>query len=240
LPRGPTDDIPAFELKFLVTPGQALAIEERARRLLVLDPHADPALGGAYETTTLYLDTSDRSILHRLAPARRRKHRLRRYGAAEAIFLERKTRWNDRVRKRRTAILQEELLLLPGPLSQPTWAAHWFQRQTQARRLEPTCLLTYERLAYVGLHAGQPMRLTFDRNLRGELARGWSVPPVEATEALLPDRVICELKFRLTLPPLFRDIVQEFQLMPGAVSKYRIFMQRSVASCLAHGAPGDA
>src|SRR5262245_16404917 len=43
---------PAFELKFLLTESQARQIEDWARQRLALDPHGDPALGGAYQTTS--------------------------------------------------------------------------------------------------------------------------------------------------------------------------------------------
>ncbi len=39
---------PAYELKFLLDEERGRAVEAWARRRLALDPHGDPALGGAY------------------------------------------------------------------------------------------------------------------------------------------------------------------------------------------------
>ena len=53
---------PAFELKFLLEEALARTIEECVRDRLPLDAHGDPALGGAYRTTSLYLDTAARDV----------------------------------------------------------------------------------------------------------------------------------------------------------------------------------
>jgi hypothetical protein len=219
------DGPPAFELKFLLTEDQARAIEARAARRLTLDPHADPALGNAYQTTSVYTDTPHFEVLSRAGTLGRRKYRVRRYGAGEPVFLERKTKSGDRVRKRRSAVPAVELAALTTPESAPDWAGNWFHRQLVARHLRPVCRVTYERVAYMGTGEGGPVRLTFDRRIRGVLAEGWAVEPVGPTPALLDGRVICEFKFRLALPALFKGLIEDLGLTPSTVSKYRLFMQ---------------
>src|SRR5207237_2641500 len=80
-----TDGPPAYEMKFLLTEELAHAVEARLGRRLVLDPHADPALGGAYLTTSVYTDTPGFEALAGAGALGRRKYRVRRYGAGEPV-----------------------------------------------------------------------------------------------------------------------------------------------------------
>ena len=61
--------MPAFEVKFLLTKAEALEVERRLRGRLAPDPHADPALGGAYRVTSVYFDTANLAGNHRLVRA---------------------------------------------------------------------------------------------------------------------------------------------------------------------------
>ena len=45
-----------------------------------------------------------------------------------------------------------------------------------------------------------------------------------ASQPVLEDRVILELKFRVGMPAVFKALVEEFGLRPAAVSKYRLSM----------------
>src|SRR5947208_6777877 len=76
----------AFELKFLLPADRAAAVEEWARRWLTPDPHGQ---AGTYRVLSLYCDTPGLDVYHRAPGYRRRKYRLRRYGLAEVIHLER-------------------------------------------------------------------------------------------------------------------------------------------------------
>src|SRR5262245_58191826 len=78
---------PAFELKFHVSNTDAATIEQWARQILAPDVHG---LDGRYSIRTLYCDTPALDVYHRSPGYRRSKFRLRRYGASEAVFLERK------------------------------------------------------------------------------------------------------------------------------------------------------
>ena len=119
----PVDGVPAFELKFLLDPARAECVTAWARRHLSPDPHADPALGGAYRVHSLYLDTAGLDIYHRGDSYRRRKYRLRRYGAEPWLYLERKSRWGDRVAKRRTRVDEGEVGRLLVELHDVSWPA---------------------------------------------------------------------------------------------------------------------
>ena len=215
----------AYELKFLLTEAEAQAVEELARAQLVSDPHGDPARGGAYSTTSLYCDTAQLDVFHRRPSYKRRKHRLRRYEHDAQIFLERKTKAGDRVRKQRTPVPDAELALLAHPMSLTDWPGHWFHRHLIRRQLRPVCRIGYERVALIGAAPEGPMRLTFDRELRGIMTPEWRVDPIgEDSATFLSDRVICEFKYRGFLPALFKRIVETLQLTPQPVSKYRSFL----------------
>ena len=75
-------ETPAFEVKFLLSSAEAREVERRLRGRLAPDPHADPALGGAYRVTSVYFDTPALDVYRRSDGYRRRKYRVRRYGDA--------------------------------------------------------------------------------------------------------------------------------------------------------------
>jgi hypothetical protein len=218
----PGGEGPAYELKFLLDEAQAQAVEAWALRRLALDPHGDPALGGAYRTTSLYCDTPELDVYHRSPSYRRRKFRVRRYGSAPKIFLERKSKWDDRVEKRRTPVPEEELALLAHPMALVSWTGYWFLRRLRLRRLFPACRIVYQRTAYVGMCAEGPLRLTLDRRAHGILTGDWSLAPFQGGLPLLTGQVILELKFRSALPVPFKELVRNLRLCPSTVSKYRL------------------
>jgi hypothetical protein len=209
----------AYELKFHLSEEQASQAEAWARRRLTPDPHGDE---GRYLTTSLYCDTAALDVFHRTPGFKRAKYRLRRYGDSPAVFLERKRRKGDVVRKRRDVVGPSELPLLSAPDVSLDWPGLWFYRQVQFRGLRPSCRLAYDRTAFMGTSTMGTVRLTLDRDVRGVPASDWAVAPVEGGKALLPGGVILELKFRAALPPLFVELLSE--LPPGGpgVSKYRL------------------
>lgn len=216
---GPT----AYELKYLLTEKQAHDVQARIAKHLSLDPFADPALGNAYLTTSVYTDTPAFDVLRRTKLLGARKYRVRRYGHTGPIFAERKTKRGDEVRKRRSPVPDGHL----APLSEASpcegWPGEWFRRQVMARQLRPVCRVSYERVAFMGPSEVGIIRVTLDRNLRGAEANGWNPTPVDGT-LLLPGQVICEFKFRVAMPTMFKVIVANLGLAPATVSKYRTFM----------------
>jgi hypothetical protein len=200
---------------------QAAFVESWAELRLTPDPHGDPALGGAYRIHSLYLDTPSLDVFWRSAGFRRRKYRIRRYGDESLIYLERKTRQGDRVRKRRCSIPDTELHRLTLPDLDPQWPAGWFHRRITGRRLGPSLSVSYLRVAHILPHEHDPARLTLDRDLVCVRTDDWGVKPASQGRPLAPDRVVLELKYRGTLPLLFRELLQEMGLVPGSMSKYR-------------------
>jgi hypothetical protein len=204
-----------------VDEGVAVEAEAWALPRLAPDPHGDLVLGGAYRTTTLYLDTPALDVFHQRPSFRRSKHRLRRYAAEPRVYLERKTKDGDRVRKQRSSVPDEEVLLLSAPLSVTAWPGHWFHRRLLDRGLRPSALVVYQRRAFLGGGPGGSFRLTIDRRLRGSLSADWAVPPEDGGLTLFPGRAVLELKFRTALPAAFKELVGALRLNPCPVSKYR-------------------
>ena len=212
-------NLPAMEMKFLLSEAQAREVEDYLRPSLSLDPHADPQSG--YSLTTLYVDTPQMDVYHRRGRFRLFKFRVRRYGAAQQIYLERKSKRGMEVRKRRTQVPLEEVALLAGGSSPRGWSGTWFHAQLRRSEFQPVCLLSYDRSAYFGQASEGPIRLTFDRNICGHRTGDWLFPQSRPAQSLLGDQVVCEMKFRGALPDLFKRAVCEFRLTPVGVSKYR-------------------
>lgn len=219
-----SSDQQAYELKFLVSEPVASEIQQWAQLNLQPDAFADPANNFSYQTTSLYLDTPAWDVLHRSPGFRRRKYRVRRYGDSESIFLERKSRRGDRVRKRRSSALTGDLARLADDAADDDWSGAWFQHWVDRRGLRPACRLTYRRTAFVGWGPTGTIRLTLDRQIRGALSSDWNLDPVADGVELLAGQVVCEFKFRQTLPLPLKRLQSELRLTTASVSKYRRFL----------------
>lgn len=213
---------PAHEVKFVLTESEAQRVEATLRSLLIPDPHAACDADGSYSTTTLYCDTPDFDLFHRRGKLARRKFRLRRYGHDDVIFLERKTKQGTRVRKRRSPIAIDELQRLNQSPTEFAWDGDWFHRRLAVQQLRPVLAVMYDRRAFVGHGDDGPLRLTFDRAIRGRPVTDWHIAPFDGGHHVLTDRVVCEFKFRGAMPAPFKAVVEAERLSPGAASKYRL------------------
>ncbi len=122
--------------------------------------------------------------------------------------------------KRRSRVPFGDLARLSDPAA-GEWAGWWLQRRIAARRLLPICQVSYSRTARgIDTPAG-PARLTIDEALSASpIDRiGFTAEP---GRAFLDGRRIVELKFRSTLPAIFKRLIEEMVLAPGTVSKYRL------------------
>ena len=219
---------PAFELKFELSRDDALRMKAWARRHLHPDPHGED---GCYRVTSVYCDTPDFDVFHRSAGYRASKLRLRRYGSTPLVFLERKTKRGDRVRKRRVEVAPGDLPRLADYVDGGTppagWSAGWFLAYALKKRVAPICRVGYHRTAFYGETGRQAVRLTIDEDLIGVPARGWEAHPLAEGLELLPGRALLELKFHDAIPELFRRLLPELPSRTARVSKYR----RCVGMC---------
>lgn len=214
----------ARELKFLVSPETAKRILAWARERLSPDAHGSGESGDEYRTTSVYFDTENLDVYHRRGSFRRSKYRVRHYTGTPTLFLERKLRTNAMVIKRRTAVGPEDLDRLRSNADDAQWGGYWFQRRLGVRQLRPTCQVSYRRIARVGVTAHGPVRLTCDREVCAQHVDAVAFLP-EGGTPVLSGHFILELKFRVELPGIFKQLVEEFALEPLPVSKYRLSLE---------------
>ncbi len=211
----------ATELKFRCTPEQALALEEYFRPIVTLDPHANQSESGRYQVSTLYTDTPEFSVFHREQDDKYFKFRIRRYGDSSEIFLEKKCKRSGRVSKYRINSTLTQMADLATADSESS-ASNWFKEEIHAGNFRPVCELNYLRRPFFAIMEEQPVRLTFDFNLRTRANSHWGFEDHHRVWLpLFEGQVICEMKFTGTLPAQMKSAIEKFQLLPGNCSKYR-------------------
>ncbi len=213
----------ATEVKFLVAPSLAARIREWARMHLGPDPNGSGPFGDEYLTTSVYFDTEQLDVLHRRGSFGRSKYRIRRYGADDLVFLERKLREPAVLAKRRTRTALTSLGRLEEAAPNRAWDGHWFYARVAARKLRPVCQVSYHRTARLGVASGSVIRLTLDDALTSQacLRAGFRDAP---GQPMADGRQILELKYCRQPPPIFKRLVEEFGLIPQSASKYRFGM----------------
>jgi hypothetical protein len=211
----------AREIKFLVDATTGQGIRDWVRARFAPDPYGSGTFGDEYRTTTLYFDTEAFDVFHRRGSFGRSKYRVRRYGSGSQVFLERKLRNPSMLTKRRTAIPLGALDRLHDSQPAAGWSGYWFQQRLHARRLAPTCHLSYHRTARVAMTPQGPARITIDDSLRALPTTGLAFRTESGIDAL--DRqMIIEMKYRHDMPVILKQLVQEFRLNSKPVSKYRL------------------
>jgi len=211
----------AYEIKFLIPSGSTDLVRAWSRVRLRPDPHAEAGSGDTYHVNSLYFDTQACDVFHRTGSYGRAKYRIRRYGSASSVFLERKLRAHGIVTKRRTSVPIADLARFTSAPDEP-WAGHWFHRRIAARAMSPACQISYHRMAMLGWNDAGPIRLTVDDDLRACEATGAAFCTHTEGMSLLDGQAILEMKFRLAMPTVFKELLKEFRLYPQPVSKYRL------------------
>jgi hypothetical protein len=213
----------ASEIKFLIDPQVAPRVRDWARAHMHPDPHGTGTFGDEYNTTSLYFDTRRYDVLFRRASFGRAKYRVRRYGDADQVYLERKLRKPNVLIKRRTAAPVAYLDRLKDSDARFDWPGGWFHQRLVLRGLSPVCQVSYHRTARNVPVSDGVARLTLDSQLRVAAVDEVEFT-TESTVPFLERRLILELKYRRHLPAIFRQLVEEFALSPEAASKYRLGM----------------
>jgi hypothetical protein len=212
----------ASELKFVVSRVRAQQIRDWARARLSPDPNASDGSIDNYHITSLYFDTKHFDAFHRRGSFGRSKYRIRRYGASEAAFLERKLKTRGLLSKRRSVVHLDELKRLGDSQPERGWAGFWYHQRLLARRLNPVCQISYRRTARVAMTGLGPIRLTLDDDIRALGANGLLFDADKKGTRLSEEQIIIELKYRFEMPVLFKLLVEEFALNPQPISKYRL------------------
>jgi hypothetical protein len=217
----PQADLREFtsELKFVVDAALAERIRVWARDRLDADPHGGGAWSDEYRVSSVYLDTEARDVYHRRGSYGRSKYRIRRYEQNSTVFLERKLRTGSRLAKRRTAIDLVRLPLIGGATLNGD-ATAWFRRRVALRGLLPVFQVSYRRIARMRGAGADAVRLTLDDALIACANESFAFETVPGT-ALFDGSAIVEMKYRGTIPLIFKEAVETFALTPRRWSKYR-------------------
>jgi hypothetical protein len=213
----------AAEIKFLISPTLAPRLLDWARTHLEADSHGTGPFGDEYDISSLYFDTSHYDVFRRRSSFGRAKYRIRRYGASDVVFLERKLRKPGLLIKRRTMAPLAALDLLQAEDGPAGWGGEWFRRRLQVRRLQPVCEVAYHRTARTIETDEGLARMTLDRNLRVAAATEARFGS-DGAVSFLEDQLVLELKYRTRLPAIFRGLVEGFALETATASKYRLSM----------------
>lgn len=187
------------------------------------DPHGTGPFADEYKTSSLYFDTDAGDVFHRRGSFGRAKYRVRRYGDAQVVFLERKLRRPGMLAKRRTIVDLDGLQYLDGGEAEPEWGGHWFHRRLLLRQEKPVCQISYARIARAASTIDGLARLTLDDDVRVTDAREPRFTS-EPGRLVLTRRMILELKFGRYLPAIFKRLVEELSLDSQPASKYRLGM----------------
>jgi hypothetical protein len=212
----------ASELKFVVSGALAEQVRDWARARLSPDPNVSHGSLDAYQITSLYFDTNHFDAFHRRGSFGRSKYRIRRYGASDVAFLERKLKTGGLLCKRRSVVKVEELTRLGASKPDRGWTGFWYHQRLLARRLNPVCQISYRRTARVAMTGYGPIRLTLDDDIRALGINGLVFDGERGGMRLSEGQIIIELKYRCEMPVMFKLLVEEFALNPQPISKYRL------------------
>jgi hypothetical protein len=215
---------PAYEEKFPVQSEVAAEVRRWARANMQPDPHGAGEFGDSYEISSLYLDTPELDIFHGDKASGGSKYRVRRYGAMQSVFLERKLKRGGIVRKWRTAVPSADLANLEHESSSADWDGQWYHERILRRGFRPVCQIHYDRMARVGFAPSGTIRLTMDRRIAA-LPQERMQFHTQALRPLEQAPIVLELKYRTEMPLVFKQLIREFKLEPRAVSKYKLAVE---------------
>ena len=212
----------AAEVKFVLDSEMAAQIRNWARKHLLPDPHASGANGDNYGLCSLYFDNDQFDVYRRYGSFGRCKYRIRRYGSNDTVFVERKLKTRGLLAKRRSLVPIKSLALLEASMPQLGWEGKWFHDRIQLRQLHPVCLIAYQRMARYSLCNNRPIRLTIDENIYAAATNEISFNNELVWKGVLENQNILEIKYRIEMPLLFKNLIEEYDLKPQPVSKYRL------------------
>ena len=210
----------AREIKFLVDAARGPEVQAWMRANLAPDEFGSGPEHDQFETSSLYFETEQFDVFRRRGSFGKSKYRVRRYGTSPIMFLERKFRTDRVLIKRRTTAALEDFGRIEGNEPDPAWYGYWFHRRLVARQLKPLVQVSYVRTARLGISPHGKVRMTIDFDLRvlplpdRAFLPGTGLP-------LMQSHNIIEVKYCVTLPAIFQDLISQFALEPQALSKYR-------------------
>ena len=222
--------VPRHELKYRISHTDDFLLTKRLRRLFDHDTHAGSH--GSYRVSSLYFDSPfDKALRQKLDGVNRReKFRIRYYGTdLRLVRLEKKIKINGLCSKYSAVLTREEtenilsghfdfLLFGKNPLLQE------FYSKLRGELLTPKTVVRYDREAFL-FPAGN-VRITIDRNLRGDLNPYTFLGAEPPSVPMLDGLSVLEIKYDQFLPEIVKMAVQVPGRKTEALSKYAICRQK--------------
>ena len=207
-----------YELKYLITPTQYLAIMREARQYLTPDAHGEATV------QSLYYDTDDYRLIRRSleGPEYKEKLRVRSYGLAHegyTVFIELKKKCSGIVYKRRIEAKFSDgeniSTVISSDGSQISREIAYFMDFYGDPR--PKMLLLYDRTAYFG---EGDLRITFDRNIRYRTDRLSLDASLDGRPVRSDGRILMEVKTGTAIPLWLTGILSRERIFKTSFSKY--------------------
>lgn len=235
------------ELKYLINWQQREAILADLQAYMLPDNHGDS--GGQYTITSLYYDSTNYSAYWEKVEGEklRRKVRVRTYGESVVLpqtscFLEIKERRNKTLSKRRVRLPYEDAERLSdlGSIAEK-YAKNGDNEDAKAvldevyylyrvRRLEPACVVRYNRLALNGSADHPDLRVTFDSELRGRTHDLTLLSTGHADDLyfLPPELCVMEIKVNQSVPYWLSKLVNQHHCTMRRISKYCTALEKNL------------
>lgn len=213
------------ELKYEISSGQVVMLQNRLRYLIPLDSHVGP--GGSYCIRSLYFDDRENRCYYENENGTdpREKFRIRIYnGSTDRIRLECKRKERGKTHKDScTLTLEQTRTLMAGrPLRDIASQPPLLQKLTAAmltRQMHPVVIVEYNRVPYV--YPGGNVRVTLDTNISSTRAVDTFLDPKIMTRPIMPvGGQLLEVKYDEYLPDFIYRGLQLENLRQTAFSKY--------------------
>lgn len=213
------------ELKYYINFNDYIAIRNRIKHVLPLDPNANEH--GEYLIRSLYFDDIyDTALFEKdFGVNVRNKYRIRIYNLDDKVIkLERKNKVGQYVCKDAVRISREEYdQIMAGNYdclrSSDNFLKKDFYWAIKNKLLAPKVIVDYEREAYVGNLS--ETRITFDKNLRSAYTDNNIFNKNIATQSIITmPMLIMEVKFNEFLPEVVQKMVAVDAKDLSAISKY--------------------
>jgi hypothetical protein len=228
-----------YELKYMISPSQVVAIEEFVKPYMDLDRYSKLQPNGYYPIVSLYLDSNDLQLCSETLTAKQNRFKLRIRGYSDdqqyPLFFEIKRRVNTVIVKARAKVKHADLAaaLHMRRVSIPTdqESLDQFQLYIATIGARPMALIRYARKAYEA-ESDARVRVTFDRDLCYKVTqepkvylsgRGWQHNYVTM------EGIVLEIKFTGYFPNWLCGMVRYLNLQMQGISKYATSMQQACA-----------
>lgn len=234
-----------YEYKYKITPEMIPLIRDYSSPFTAVDPHLKDVEDSKYTVRSIYFDTPTLDFYYEKMDGLkiRKKLRIRTYNDMDDFaFLEIKRKFVNCVAKERSKLpfmvierlintTEESAIEYPENDHNSRLVSGRFMYNLFKKGLIPILLVVYEREAYLGI-ADDNERLTIDTDVRSVAEP--DLAEILHTKDFVPsfgNDAILELKFNDLMPQWMKELVREFNLKKGSISKYCL----SINACQING-----